>query len=407
MNILWNRTDTIAIAVSGGIDSMVLLDKVRRTGCYNKLYVLHVNHQLRDASVEELTMITNYCNEHNIELVVHTIPKGYFDLTKSIQNEARVVRYQFFETVIHERGINYLLTAHHLDDQTETILFRLLTNRYHYQPIDILSVDYRDSYKIVRPLLDESKSDLIDYAKVHNVPFMTDESNLENKYLRNFIRNNVFTVLEQSSLNKYNLLHLADYMRDADALVMERVSIFNTAIESNVVSRVALTRENRLVAERVIVLLIQKYAHVYSVSHKLIEEIIRVLQSDATHASFEVTPGWHIQIAYDKLIVRNKNEKIDEYIEVTLPGKYYFNDYVIDVKYVFEPITIRTRKDGDVIEINGGHQKISRIMKDFKVPIYERSKIPLVCVGKQVIAVGNYKYNHHPFNKDIIITKEN
>ncbi|WP_414042108.1 tRNA lysidine(34) synthetase TilS [Macrococcus animalis] len=407
MNILWNRTDTIAIAVSGGIDSMVLLDKVRRTGCYNKLYVLHVNHQLRDASVEELTMITNYCNEHNIELVVHTIPKGYFDLTKSIQNEARVVRYQFFETVIHERGINYLLTAHHLDDQTETILFRLLTNRYHYQPIDILSVDYRDSYKIVRPLLDESKSDLIDYAKVHNVPFMTDESNLENKYLRNFIRNNVFTVLEQSSLNKYNLLHLADYMRDADALVMERVSIFNTAIESNVVSRVALTRENRLVAERVIVLLIQKYAHVYSVSHKLIEEIIRVSQSDATHASFEVTPGWHIQIAYDKLIVRNKNEKIDEYIEVTLPGKYYFNDYVIDVKYVFEPITIRTRKDGDVIEINGGHQKISRIMKDFKVPIYERSKIPLVCVGKQVIAVGNYKYNHHPFNKDIIITKEN
>lgn len=135
--------------------------------------------------------------------------------------------------------------------------------------------------------------------------------------------------------------------------------------------------------------------------------MIRVLQSDATHASFAIAPGWHIQIAYDKLIVRNKNEKIDDKLEVVSPGKYYFNDYKIEIKDEIQPITIRTRKDGDVIEINGMHQKVARILKDLKVPVYDRPKIPIVCVEDEVIAIGHYKSNHHPFNNKIIITKEN
>lgn len=406
MNILWDEEDTIAIAVSGGVDSMVLLDKVRETGHFKKLYVLHVNHQLRDASSEEQAMILSYCRQHHIECKVHTIPKDYFDRTKSIQNEAREVRYQFFENVINEHGIDVLFTAHHQDDQTETILFRLLTNRYHYQPIDIAPMDKRKDYTIYRPLLNESKRDLIDYAQSHDVPYMTDESNMENKYARNFIRNEVFPLLNQSSLDPKHLLHLAEYMRDADTLVMERVALFNESIENNLLSRHALASENRLVIERAIVMMIQKHANHYAISHKLIEEIIRVIHSDAKHASFEITPSWHIQIAYDKLIVRNKKEMLDEHIIVTLPGKYYFNEYIIEVKRVTQPIVIRTRMAGDVIEINGQHQKVSRILKDLKIPVYDRSNIPLICVEDQVIAVGNYKYNHHPLNQEIKIKKE-
>ncbi|WP_414045461.1 tRNA lysidine(34) synthetase TilS [Macrococcus equi] len=405
MEIVWDTSDTIAIAVSGGVDSMVLLEQVRRSQHYKELYVLHVNHQLRDASAAEADMINAYCRQHHIKLIIHTIPVGYFDLTRSIQNEAREVRYRFFESVIEKYGIQFLLTAHHKDDQVETILFRLMTNRYNYQPIDIQPlVSYRN-YKLCRPLLNVSKKDLMIYAEQHNVPFMTDETNDESKYIRNYIRNDILPILDDT-LDKYNLLHLADYMKDANVLIHQQAERFASAIALGELSRQMLTNENRLVVENILVRLVQKHTHRRDVSHHLINEMIRIIHSEATHATFEVAPGWHIQIAYDKLIVRNKKEKTDEPLTITSPGKYHFNGYIIQVLNIFEPITIRTRQDGDKIKINAHHQKISRILKDKKVPIYERNDIPVVCINNEIIAIGNYKHNQHPMNKEIIITKE-
>lgn len=407
MDCLWNEYDTVAVAVSGGVDSMVLLDKVNILNHHKKLYALHVNHQLRDVSDEEEKMIQAYCKQHNIELITYTIPKNSFNPNKSIQREARDIRYHFFETQINIKHIDCLLTAHHKDDQLETIFFRLMTNRYNYQPINIQQVVARDGYQLIRPLINVSKAELIEYAHEFKVPYMTDASNTDSKYLRNFIRNDVFKVLDDSSIDKHQLLNLADYMEDVDDLIDLHVERYKMDIENNALSRYKLSEENRLVIQKVLLSFIQRYVTQYTVSFGFLNEVIRVLQSDATHASFAIAPGWHIQIAYDKLIVRNKNEKIDDKLEVVSPGKYYFNDYKIEIKDEIQPITIRTRKDGDVIEIKGMHQKVARILKDLKVPVYDRPKIPIVCVEDEVIAIGHYKSNHHPFNNKIIITKEN
>ncbi|MCU7558383.1 tRNA lysidine(34) synthetase TilS [Macrococcus capreoli] len=406
MDILWNASDKLAIAVSGGVDSMVLLDKVRRTKHFKDIYVLHVNHQLRDASKQEADMIEMYCEKYHLHFIAHTISKDFFDLTKSIQNDAREARYLFFEQAIHQYNIDYLLTAHHKDDQIETIFFRLMTHRYLYQPIDIQSMIERDGYKVIRPLLSESKDELYAYAERFDVPYMTDASNESNKYVRNYIRNEIMPSLEQAALNPDHLLYLAEYMKDTDALILKRVEVFQKQIKSNCLSRSQLVQENRLVIHRVLIQFIQQYHKDFALSHGLLDEIVRVMQTDTTHASFEIAQHWHIQIAYDKLIVRNKNEPVDEWMEITSPGKYHFNEYKIEIKSILSTIVIRKRVEGDLIEIGGKHQKVSRIMKDLKIPVHERSKVPIICVDNKVIAVGHYKQNHHLFNKDIIITKE-
>lgn len=407
MDCLWNENETIAVAVSGGVDSMVLIDKVRVLNHHKKLYALHVNHQLRDASHAEAQMIEAYCTQHNIELITYTIPKNSLNLNKSIQREARDIRYRFFETQVKLKHIDCLLTAHHKDDQLETIFFRLMTHRYNYQPINIKQIVARDGYQLIRPLLNISKAELMKYASEFQVPYMTDASNADTKYLRNFIRNDVFKLLDKSSIDKNSLLNLAEYMENADDLIESHAESYKQDIENNTLSRRKLLKENRLVIQRVLIKCIQKNVTQYAVSYGLLNEVIRVLRSKATHASFEIAPGWHIQIAYDKLIVRNKNEKTDDYLEVDSPGKYYFNEYQIEIRGDIGPITVRTRKDGDVIQINGTHQKVARILKDLKVPVYDRPKVPIVCVENQVIAIGHYKCNHHPFNNEIIITKEN
>lgn len=405
MDILWDASDTVAIAVSGGVDSMVLLDKVRASNHYQSLYVLHVNHQLREASRAEAQMIEQYCKRYNITYLVKIIPEDTFDLSKSIQNEARNERYVYFDQMIKKHQIDVLLTAHHQDDQTETIFFRLMTNRYHFQPIKMEQVVLQEEYKIIRPLLNAKKQTMIEYARKHHVPYMDDATNYESKYSRNTIRNEVLPVIRQSGFQQDRLLDLGNYMDDVSDLVSRIASSYSEDIARGMLRRSIVCNENPLVARQLLLNLIHKHYSYYEVSKLQLDEIIRVAKSEAVHASFEITPGWHIQMAYDKLIIHN-NIEIDQQMLINFPGKYHFNGYEITVEAMKTNITVRSRADGDTIKINGQHQKVSRIMKDLKIPVYERALVPIISINSEIIAIGPYKYNEHPMNQMLKIQKE-
>lgn len=405
MDILWDASDTVAIAVSGGVDSMVLLDKVRASNHYQSLYVLHVNHQLREASRAEAQMIERYCKRYNITYLMKVIPEDTFDLSKSIQKEARNERYEYFDQMLKKHQIDVLLTAHHQDDQTETIFFRLMTNRYHFQPVKMEQVVFQEEYKIIRPLLNTKKQTIIDYARKHHVPYMDDATNYENKYSRNTIRNEVLPVIRQSGFHQERLLDLGDYMEDVSDLVSRTASCYSEDIARGMLRRTIVCNENPLVVRQLLLNLIHKHFSYYEVSKLQLDEIIRVAKSEAVHASFEITPGWHIQMAYDKLIVHNNIEN-DQQMLITLPGKYHYNGYEITIEAMKSDITVRSRTDGDTIKINGQHQKVSRIMKDLKIPVYERSLVPIITINREIIAIGPYKFNEHPVNQMLKIQKE-
>lgn len=402
MERFWKEDENIGVAVSGGVDSMVLLDKIRRSGCFKQLYVLHVNHQLRDVSREEQDMIQRYCTSYGIELIVYTIPKGTFDLSKSIQHKARKLRYDFFESVAKEKDLSWVLTAHHKDDQMETIFFRLLSNRFTFQPPGMQMI-VKGAVTYGKPLLNYSKSELYQYAERERVPFMEDESNEEVKYTRNYIRNEIIAKLDEAKLSKENLLHVAHYIDTAQSLVRQCAMKYSEGIKINSIDRTQLKNENHLVQQYVIQSLLSDFLE-ESISVREVDEIIRVMKTDATHASYSFGE-YTFYMAYDHITVRKQEEKSSS-LRISLPGKYKFNEYIIQVNYLKSDIIVRNRQEGDVLSTDGHHQKVSRIMKDLKVPIYERDTIPLIVYEGIIIAIGNLKSSNHFMNQHIKISKE-
>lgn len=162
----FSTQDKVVIAVSTGVDSMVLLDLLQGLppALRPHLIVAHVNHELREQSVEEEAYIKQYCKEHGLQLALYHWPRKDHPTT-GIENAARQVRYRFFTDVMKEEGAAVLVTAHHENDLAETMLMKLTRGGQLPQLLGICDQRPFASGKLVRPLLPFSKEQLISYAK--------------------------------------------------------------------------------------------------------------------------------------------------------------------------------------------------------------------------------------------------
>lgn len=204
---LLGKGDSVVIGVSGGVDSMVLLDLfclLAKSSCI-KITVAHINHRLRgkasDAD-EDLVRKT----AQRLGVAFRTI-RWKPPLHGNIQDEARRFRYDFFRSVAADIKASCIATAHNLDDQAETVLHHLIRG----SGIKGLGgMDHRadGDIKIIRPLLAFDRKQIEDYAKKKRIRFAKDASNKKTKYTRNFIRHKVLPVLE--SLNPRVRESLAD-----------------------------------------------------------------------------------------------------------------------------------------------------------------------------------------------------
>ena len=182
-----NLKSNFLIGVSGGLDSMALLDLSFKTGL--KISVAHVNYQLRGSeNNREIKIIEEYCQKRKINLFIKTTE---INKNKNLQNEARIVRYQFFNELINQEGLDYIITAHHQNDNHETFLF----NAFRGNGINSLKGIQKINTIILRPGLEFSKKELEEYAQLNTINFNIDSSNLSSKYDRNFIRNKLLKLV--------------------------------------------------------------------------------------------------------------------------------------------------------------------------------------------------------------------
>ena len=158
-NFLFHTNDKIVIGCSTGPDSMALLDMLLkiREKYHLSLIVCHVNHNIRRESVQEEKFLKGFCELHNLVFETMTIEEYGDD---NFHNEARNIRYKFFDTIVRKYEANYLMTAHHGDDLMETILMRIVrgSNLNGYSGFKMI-VDMGD-YQIVRPLIHYTLSEL-------------------------------------------------------------------------------------------------------------------------------------------------------------------------------------------------------------------------------------------------------
>lgn len=404
MECMWTSEMHVAIAVSGGVDSMVLLDLVRQTP-YASLTILHVNHGLRQQSIEEEAMIRAYATRFNIACIVKTVPPNYFNPNKSIQHTARAFRYRFFDEAMKDKDI--LLTAHHASDVEETVLFKLLTGRFRQRDIGIAPISERGRYKLARPLLYMTKDNIYELAARLEVPFMEDASNLDDHYVRNKIRHHVIPAINDvSQLNTQHLRTFNEWHSEVTDLIDEQVQNFmneaNVTTSKIIMDRAKFIKLRAIVKRAVVVYLLNEH-HLYNISLKAIDELIEVMCSNEQHVQY--IDKYQIELTHQHIIFK-VIEEINQELEIVCPGKYEFNGYMIEIFKLYSPIIIRTRQDGDRIAISGYHQKVSRILKDHKIALTEREKLPLVLVQNEIIKVSTIKQNEHPMNEHISIIKK-
>ena len=186
------RDCTVIVGVSGGRDSMALLACLQRIG--QPTLAAHVNYGLRGAESEgDQALVEAWCQQSSIPVVVHASP--VMDTVDGVQSAARNVRYQWFQKLrLNQEGRALIATAHHADDQAETVLLHLIRSA---DPLALAAMKpWVASQGLLRPFLEVSRSMITEWVKEERIPFRDDSSNAQPDYLRNRLRNEVLPLLE-------------------------------------------------------------------------------------------------------------------------------------------------------------------------------------------------------------------
>ncbi len=387
----------LVVAVSGGPDSMVLLDillKLREKKNLN-IVVAHVNHKLRKESDAEAVMVNDFCKEN--ELICENFTIDGYD-KGNIENQAREKRYSFFEKIVNKCKADYLLTAHHGDDLIETMMMRVVRGSSFRGYAGFGIVSDKSNYKIVRPLINSTKEELIYYAKEHNIKFATDKSNFDLSYTRNRFRLNILPYLKDEDKNVHNKFYkFSTLLSEYDNYVEDDVkSIFPKVVCDNKIALEEFRCLKPLIQRRIVqkVLSTLYGNNIYVLNDKHIDMIISL--KDKRCQNINLPCGIIAIKNYTSIYFDLNNKKKCEYNMVledknVLPNGHTIvkvnsindkSNYVcrLDSKEVHMPLYIRTRKNGDKIILKGlnKEKKIKDIFIDDKVDKEIRDTIPIV-----------------------------
>ncbi|MEO9474683.1 MAG: tRNA lysidine(34) synthetase TilS [Cyclobacteriaceae bacterium] len=189
---LFSHEDKLLLAVSGGIDSMVMSQLFLNAGI--AFSIAHVNYNLRGSqSTGDRDFVVAWAKENEIEIHVREVEKVEYESKDSIQMKAREIRYDFFDQLCEEYGYTKLATAHHIDDSFETVLLNLVKGT---GPRGMRGIPVTNGY-IIRPMMFAYRQQILDYAKAYGIKWREDPSNSKTEYQRNIVRHKVTDVLKE------------------------------------------------------------------------------------------------------------------------------------------------------------------------------------------------------------------
>jgi tRNA(Ile)-lysidine synthase len=220
-NNLFSKDDRILIALSGGVDSVVLSHLMCRANY--KISLAHCNFHLREEeSNRDEAFVRRWAKENNIPLFVKEFDTyQYMKENKlSLEMAARDLRYNWFNSLLESEGFTCLCTAHHLDDSIETFFINLLRGT---GIAGLHGIKVKND-KIVRPLLFATREEILSYAKQNNISYVEDSTNSETKFTRNKIRHNLFPVLREINPNfEFALKKDIEYLNDTEFIFRREI----------------------------------------------------------------------------------------------------------------------------------------------------------------------------------------
>ena len=406
INILWQKTDKIALGLSGGVDSIALFHLLvtKYKESYKELVAFHINHGLREESYEEAEFVENFVKNYNVKFYKKELNMSDLarDSHTSEEMLARKLRYEAFEEMSSLEGGVKLITAHHKNDQIENILMRLLSGRSMDYNLMIEEETTIGNLEVYRPLLNVLKVDLEQYADKNNLKYYVDSTNFDTDYTRNNIRHNIVPLLNDVNAASFdNLINFSSYYQNINTELKNKVlEAKNDYVIYEEDGKVELNKEKLLknTKEEVYFLLRDILANnfgVFDVKQRALFKIIDDLKNRNNNKSYDLKNNLKIISEYNSIYVHKiekkcYNDKIELIIdEVDINKVYTFHqsNFLItttnnssEVGFNKEdlPLTVTTKRDGDRIQRGKVSKKLSRLFIDEKIPKELRDKLPVI-----------------------------
>ena len=406
INTLWNKEDKIAIALSGGVDSIVLFHLLvtEYKDSYKELVVFHINHGLREESYEEAEFVEKFVKDFDVKFYKEELNMSDLERDSHTSEEmlARELRYQAFNKMAKLEGVTKLLTAHHKNDQVENILMRLLTGRSIDHSLAICEEIEMAGLTIYRPLLNSLKAELEEYAKEKNLHYYVDATNFDTDYTRNNIRHNIVPLLNDINSGSFdNLINFANYYQNINNNLKKAIlSNKDNYIFSRDEDKISLVKDKflELNEEEMYFLLkdlIVDELGIFDVKQRAIFDVVSSLKKNSGNKSYDLKNNLKIISQYESIYIHKiekkcYNDKIEIIIDKIYENsvyEFYQNKFIIstdakDSEIGFNkselPLHITTKKEGDRVRRGEINKKLSRIFIDEKVPKELRDTLPVI-----------------------------
>lgn len=400
------KESKILIAISGGVDSVVLAYLCKQMNL--NIALAHCNFNLRDKESDaDEDFVLELAKDWDLEVFIENFNTKQFAIDKKISTQmaARTLRYFWFDEIASQLGFNYILTAHHADDNFETFLINLSRGTGLDGLLGIPSMNKN----IIRPLLPFKRDDIEKYAKQKGLKWREDSSNSSTKYLRNKLRHDVIPILKGINPQLLqNFEKTQQYLNDIKSIVDEGVNdvakrvvskTSNDGIAFNIKELQQLSNTKAYLYELLNgygftqwedildLLTAQPGKQVFSNTHRLFKDRDYLILSEIDELpdeSIKIQESQSLVLtSFGKLLIT----KIDTINETSKHIAY------VDANLLKFPLTLRQWQEGDYFYPSGmtGKKKLSKYLKDEKFSLLDKENLWLLCSSDEIVWVLNHR----------------
>jgi tRNA(Ile)-lysidine synthase len=428
---LLDRDDRMIVAVSGGVDSMVMLHLLNalRKDLGLTLIVAHVNHGLRpDESKKEAELVEQESIRLGLPFEYGRFDAGEFSRAAglSLQDGARRIRFHFFKTLLLKYDARKIALGHNADDQVETILLRLFRGSGLKGLKGMLPI--REG-RAIRPLLETWRKEIESFAGENKIPYLTDSSNLKRNYLRNRIRLHLIPLIEreyQSNFRELVLRTSAILREEDDCLEREAEKAFRTMVHEEPEGfSFRFSDFGNLypsIRWRVLLSLLDRVYHEENCeqSWSSVDSLYKKLRHSSPSFLLELPHGIQAEKRYDQVkLKKGKIKLVPPFeVEVSASGRTLIEELrkevwveefngelsqedlaqsrevvFLDYQKLQFPLRMRNVRPGDRFQPLGvkGEQKLKEFFIDHKIPRFERPEICLLVSGERIVWVVGHR----------------
>ncbi len=412
------RSHAVLLAFSGGADSSALLHLLAKDSQKEgyPLVLAHVNHGIRgDEALRDRAFCADMAEAYGLEICFADldIPALAAESGRSLEEEARVARYDFFASVMQEKGISILATAHHADDNLETLLFRISRGSTLRGLCGIApSRAFGEGGVLVRPLLQATRSEIMAYCSKNDLVYVTDSTNTDLFYARNRIRGRVVPILEELfSSPQHRATELCEGLRQDEDFLSFAAMDFLERWKREGCPVSMLGSAHPAIQTRVISAHVREWTG-ESPEQIHVKELLQMAALGQNGAKRELPGGWFAVIERNCLRILSaaklqatpffmpfsqgifRLEPSGIVIGVEKCGKNTKVHNLSTASYIFlnefsaiinDTLYWRTRKEGDTLVMGGKTRKLRKLYNEKKIPLRQREQMPLLCDEKGIL----------------------